>query len=85
MDIKQRTAKQRTTTDSHNESENKQKVNINRTTTFIENGQQPKYAYYWYQIFALDSAVVEVQEMFSSHGSLLTKVMYHHGETLLSN
>ena len=25
-------------------------------------------AFYWYQIFALDSAVVEVQEMFSWHG-----------------
>ena len=37
-------------------------------------------AFYWYQIFALDSAVVEVQEMFSSHGSLLTIAMYHHGE-----
>ena len=36
----------------------------------------------WFQIFALDSAVVEVQEMFSSHGSLLTNAMYHHGETL---
>ena len=30
----------------------------------------------------LDSAVVEVQEMFSSHGSLLTIAIYHHGETL---
>ena len=39
-------------------------------------------AFYWYQIFALDSAVVEVQEMFSSHGGLLTKAMYQHGETL---
>ena len=39
-------------------------------------------AFYWYQIFVLDSAVVEVQEMFSSHGSLLTISMYHHGETL---
>ena len=39
-------------------------------------------AFYWYQFFALDSAVVEVQEMFSSHGSLLTNAMYHHGETL---
>ena len=37
-------------------------------------------AFYWYQIFALDSAVVEVQEMFSSHGSLVTNAMYHHGE-----
>ena len=30
---------------------------------------------YWYQIFAVDSAVVEVQEMFSSHGSLLTSAI----------
>ena len=39
-------------------------------------------AFYWYQIFALESAVVEVKEMFSSHGSLLTIAMYHHGEKL---
>ena len=26
----------------------------------------------------LDSAVVEVQEMFSSHGGHLTNAMYHH-------
>ena len=38
-------------------------------------------AFYWYQIFALDSAVVEVQEMFSSHGGHLTNTMCHHGET----
>ena len=40
-------------------------------------------AFYWYQILALDSAVVEVQEMFSSHGGLLT-TMYHHGETQIN-
>ena len=39
-------------------------------------------AFYWYQIFALDSAVVEVQEMFSLHGGHLTNAMHHHGETL---
>ena len=39
-------------------------------------------AFYWYQIFALDSTVVEVQEMFSSHEGYLTNAMYHHGETL---
>ena len=32
--------------------------------------------FHWYQIFALDAAVVEVQEMFSSHGGLLTNAMY---------
>ena len=39
-------------------------------------------AFCWYQIFALDSAAVEVQEMFSSHGNLLTIAMYRQGETL---
>ena len=39
-------------------------------------------AFYWYQIFVLDAIVVEVQHMFSSHGSLLTNAMCHHGETL---
>ena len=32
--------------------------------------------FYWYQIFALDSAVVEVQEMFSSHGGHLSNAMF---------
>ena len=39
-------------------------------------------AFYWYQIFALDSAVVEVQEMFSSHWGHLTNALHHHGKTL---
>ena len=33
-------------------------------------------AFYLYQIFVLDSAVVEDQEMFSSHGGHLTNAMY---------
>ena len=66
-------------------------VTINKKSTTTEplpsNGQQPKppgslNAFYWYQIFALDSAVVKIQEMFSSHGGHLTNAMYHHGETL---
>ena len=65
-------------------------VTINNKSTTTEappwNGQQPKRpgglnAFYWNQTFALDSAVVEVQEMFISHVSLLTIAMYHHGET----
>ena len=69
-------------------------VTINKKSTTTEpqpqKGQQHKppgrlNVFYWYQIFALDSTVVEVQEMFSSHGSLLTIAMYHNGETLLSN
>ena len=64
-------------------------VTINKKSTTTEsppkNGQQPKppggfNAFYWYQIFALDSAVVEVQAMFSSHGGHLTNAMNHHGE-----
>ena len=70
-------------------------VTINKKSTTTEppplNGQQPKppgggggglNAFYWHQIFALDSAVVGVQEMVSSHGGLLTNAIYHHGETL---
>ena len=66
-------------------------VTINKKSTTTEpppqNGQQPKpvgglNGFYWYQIFALDSAVVKVQEMFSSHGGHLTNAVYHHGETL---
>ena len=75
MDIKQRTTKHRTITDSHNGSNNKQKVNNNRTTALERTAAQASgglNAFYWYQIFALDSAVVEVQEMFSSHGGHLT-------------
>ena len=66
-------------------------VTINKKSTTTQpqllNRQQPKppgglNAFYWHQIFALDSAVVEVQEMFSSHEGHLTTAMYHHGETL---
>ena len=62
-----------------------------RTDPSPKNGQQPRppcggggglNAFYWYQIFALDAPVVEVQEMFSSHGSILSNAIHHHGETL---
>ena len=69
-------------------------VTLNKKSTTTEppplNGQQQKprggggwglNAFYWYQIVALDSAVVEVQEMFSSHGGHLTNAMYHHGKS----
>ena len=86
MDIEKRTTKHRTITDSHNGSNNKQKVNNNRTTALERTAAQATggglNAFYWYQIFALDSAVVEVQKMFSSHGGHLTNAMYHHGKTL---
>ena len=50
----------------------------NRLNTDSNTGHWGLNAFYWYQIFALDSIVVEVQEMFSSHGSLITIAMYHH-------
>ena len=53
-----------------------------RTDSSLSHGGGGLNAFYWYQIFALDSAVVEVQEMFSSHGGHLTNAMYHHGEAL---
>ena len=85
MNIKLRITKHRTITDSHNRSSNKLKVNNNRTTALQRTAAYDTgglNAFYWYQIFALNSAVVEVEELFSSHGGLLTNAMYHHGETL---
>ena len=89
MNIKLRKTKDRTITDSHNGSNNKQKSqqqqNHRLRTDISPSHRGDLNAFYWHQIFALDSAVVEVQEMFSSHRGHLTNAMYHHGETLLSN
>ena len=38
--------------------------------------------FYWYQIIAIDSAVVEAQKMLSSHFGFLTITMYHQRETI---
>ena len=87
-DIKKRTTKHRTFTESHNGSNSNQQVNNNRTTALEWTAAQAKRwgglnAFYWYQIFALDSAGVELQKLFSSHGSLLTIAFYYHAETSL--
>ena len=67
------------------------RVTINNKSTSTEpppkNRQQPKppgglSAFYWYQIFALDSAVVEVQKKFVSHGGLKLMYWVRHGEEL---
>ena len=39
-------------------------------------------AFYWYQIFTLNTAAVEAK-MLSTHGGFLTIAMYHHRETIL--
>ena len=82
-DIKKRTTKHRTITEYHNGSNNKHQVNNNRTTALERTAAEATAGGgggmgYWYQIFALDSAVVEVQNVPSSHGSLITIPMYHH-------
>ena len=63
-DIKSRTTRPRTITESHNGSNNKQQVNNNRTTALERTAAQVTGGWggYWYQIFALNSAVVEVQK-----------------------
>ena len=38
-------------------------------------------AFYWHQIFALDSVVVKTQKLLSSHGGFLTNAMHHDRET----
>ena len=57
MDVKIRTTKHRTITDSHNGSNNKQQVNNNRTTAL----ERAEMHFTGTKSFALDLAVVEVQ------------------------
>ena len=58
MDTKKRTTKHKTITESHNESNNQQRIN-NRTTALEPTAAKATggslNAFYWYQIFALDS------------------------------
>ena len=63
-------------------------VTINNESTTKEplerNGQQPKplgslNTFYWYRIFALDSAVVEAQKCLVCMEAI---TIYHHRETL---
>ena len=86
MDIKSRITKHRTITKSHNESINQQRINTNRTTALERTAAtRGLNVFYWYQIFALDSTVVEALNVLSWHGGFLTIAMYHHVEIILSN
>ena len=65
--------KHRTVTASHNGSNNKQKSQQqqnHRLKTDSSLSHRGLNTFYWYQILALDSAVVDVQEMFNSHENL---------------
>ena len=71
MDTKKRTAKHKTITEFHSGSYNQQRINNNRTTALERTAAKATgclNAFYWYQVFALDSTVVEAQQMLSSHG-----------------
>ena len=77
--------KYRTITESHNGSNNQQRINNNIITALgrtAANATGGLRAFYWYQIFTLDSTVVETQNMLSSGGGFLTIAMHHHRETI---
>ena len=60
-----KTKKHRMITESHNGSNNQQQINDNRTTALERTAAKATWglnAFYWYQIFTLDSAVVEAQK-----------------------
>ena len=71
------------TTNWHREEErlNHHETPGRQISSLSQRGEEGLNTFYWYQIFALDSAVVEAQEIFSSHGGHLTNAMYHNGET----
>ena len=66
----------------------KQCINNNRTTalertaTLATRGLD---AFYWRQIFSLDSVIVKTQKIFSSHRGFLANAKHHHRETIKSN
>ena len=62
----------------NNESTNQQQQQSHRLRT---DSSQATNAFYWCQIFALDSAITVVE----AHGGFLTIAMYHHRLTILSN
>ena len=79
------TTKYRIITESQYGSNNQQRINSNITTALERTAVKATggrggglNAYYWYQIFALDSVVVEAQNILSSHGGFLTIAMDHH-------
>ena len=58
--------KHRTITETHSESNNQQQINNTRSKALERTAAKTTgglNAFYWYQIFALDSAVVEAQKM----------------------
>ena len=75
-----------TITEYHNGSYNQQRINNNNRATDLEQTASKATggpdAPCWYQIFALDSAVVETQTMLSSHEGFLTIAIYHYRETI---
>ena len=75
MNTKLKNNKHRTIPESYNWSSNQQRINNNNRTTALERTAAKATcdlnAFLWYQIFALDSDVVEAK-MFSSHGGFLT-------------
>ena len=54
-----------------NKSQQQQNHRLRTDSSLSHRGGGGLNAFYWYQIFTLDSAVVEVQKMFSSHGGHL--------------
>ena len=73
----------------NNGSSSQQRINNKKTTAFERiaakangGGGGGLNAFYWYQIFDVESAVVEAQTMLSSQGSFLTIAMYHYKETM---
>ena len=88
MDTKQCTTKQSTITESQNGSNKQQRINNNRTTALERTAAETTgglYAFYWYQTFTLDSAVVDTQKMLSLHGSAWKHPNYYNVSSWRNN
>ena len=86
MDIKRRTTKHRTITDSHNESNNKQKVNNNRTTA-LERTADFVYILMniWVWPWSSETLYLELTEFVKETSKSLTNSWHHEEETQNTN
>ena len=82
MDTKKRTTKHKTITESHNESNNQQRIN-NRTTALEPTAAKATggslNAFYWYQIFALDSVFESNFDNFTPAIIFQTWILWNNG------
>ena len=65
-----------------NQQQHNYRIRTDSSLSYWGGGGGGVNAFYWRQIFTLDSAIVNTRKLFSSQGGFITYAMHHHGETI---